>query len=344
MKTKICMVMGGPSAEYEISLKSGIEVIKNINRELYSLRVVIVDKKKRLYYYDISQENIPKIEELIEPSDSNFLKGPFDFFDSREIWESCEAAFLALHGSFGEDGTIQGYLDTIGLPYTGSGIAASSIGMNKITSKHLFANGGLNVPPFVIYNTKQDIDLEKIVEVTGIPCFVKCPQSGSSKLMGMANSEKEILDLIEEFRPYTSDILIEKYIKGVEFTCGVLEDEKGEVFALPPVEIVPKAVFFDYKAKYTEGLSEEIVPAQRENKILNRIKETALLAHQIIGCRDVSRTDMILSDDKLYVLEINTLPGLTSQSLIPRAYAAIGGKFESLIELLLKRALSRKIK
>ncbi|MCX7725638.1 MAG: D-alanine--D-alanine ligase [Chitinispirillaceae bacterium] len=342
MSTKVCIVMGGPSAEYEISLKSGIEVIKNINKKVYSLRIVIIDKEKYIYYCDISECEDLKVEELKEPQKNHFLKGPFNFSNAAEVWEGCKAAFLALHGSFGEDGTIQGYLDTIGLPYTGSGIAASAIGMNKIISKYLFAQSGLDVPSFFTYNTVQEIDIEKIVAITGLPCFVKCPQSGSSKLMGMANSKNEILSLIEEFRSYTKEILIEKYIRGIEFTCGVLENERGEAFALPPVEIRPKAVFFDYKAKYTDRMSEEIVPAPREDEILRKIKETALIAHKVIGCRDISRTDMILSDNKLYVLEINTLPGLTSQSLIPRSYIASGGSLESLIDLLLKNALYRE--
>ncbi len=340
MKRRINVIMGGPSAEYEVSLKSGVEVLRYIDRNKWSARAVVIDKCKNLYYCDTESDAIPSLDEFTEPDKTPVMKGPFSPASGSEVWEKCDAAFLALHGSFGEDGVIQGYLETIGIPYTGSGIQASAVAMNKITSKYLFIQHGIAVPPFLIYgNGFPQNTAEEISRRCGFPCFVKCPQSGSSKLMGRASDLVELEALLREFTPYSSQILVEQSISGIEFTCGVLEDASGSPFALPPVEIRPKSVFFDYTAKYTTGASEEIVPAPQDAKLLELIRNTALSVHKIIGCRGISRTDMIYCDDTLFVLETNTLPGLTANSLIPKAYCAAGGTFTALIDLLIEHAL-----
>ena len=154
---------------------------------------------------------------------------------SESLWEKCDVAFLALHGTFGEDGVIQGYLDTIGIPYTGSGVYASAVAMEKITSKFLYLNNGLSVPPWSIYGKAYpEITIGPIERKHGFPCFVKCPQSGSSRLLGRADDRNPLEELIAELAPHAERLLIETAIRGIEFSCGILEKADGELLALPP--------------------------------------------------------------------------------------------------------------
>jgi D-alanine-D-alanine ligase len=343
MKKHINVLVGGPSAEHEVSLNSGLEVIAALDRNAYSVRVAVITREKQFYYNDLdSPPSSPSIDDLRSPQTSILMKGPFSPSAAGPLWEGCDVAFLALHGSFGEDGVIQGYLESIGIPYTGSGVYASAVAMNKITSKILYHQNGLATPPYSLFGIRfPDTTPESIAALHGFPCFVKCPQSGSSKLLGRAGTTSELAAMLDDFSRYSSEILIEKAIDGVEFTCGVLDDTSGNPFALPPVEIHPKSSFFDYTAKYTTGASDEIVPAPRPPELLTRIQETAVTVHRILGCRGISRTDMILSDNKLFVLETNTLPGLTANSLIPKSFTATGGTFSGLLDLLIRQALSR---
>jgi D-alanine-D-alanine ligase len=343
MIKRINVIMGGPSAEHEVSLQTGIEVLKHIDQERWAVRAVVIGRKRELFFCDVTPDALPSIDELTEPHGAPRMQGPSSLQAASAVWDKCDAAFLALHGSFGEDGVIQGYLETIGMPYTGSGVYASAVAMNKITLKYLFIQNGIPVPPYTIYGPGfPHHTVEEIARRHGFPCFVKCPQSGSSKLMGRAATVEALVALLREFAPVSPEILVEQSISGTEFTCGVLDNANGTPFALPPVEIRPKTEFFDYTAKYTSGASDEIVPAPRPQELLERIRNVALAVHRIVGCRGISRTDMIYSNDTLFVLETNTLPGLTANSLIPKAYRAAGGTFTGLIELLIEQALHRR--
>jgi D-alanine-D-alanine ligase len=349
MKLPLGIVMGGVSAEHEISLKSGYQVLLNINKNNYAVRAIVITADNRYYYRDIINDAIPTLESLCSldtlpsPFKSHDYKGPFTAHDAREVWGPCKAAFLALHGDIGEDGRIQGFLDTLGIPYNGSGVLASALAMNKILSKYLFLHSHISTPPFSVFGPAHpEVTLDSIAAKHGFPCFVKCPQSGSSRLMGRAADKGELEKLLAEYGPHANEILIETSISGTEFTCPVLEYPDGKITALPPIEIRPKsAVFFDFDAKYTDNGSEEIVPAPCGPKITGRLQETALKAHALLGCRGVSRTDMILNNDKLYVLEVNTLPGLTANSLLPKSFKTTGGTYADLLEILIQTGLKR---
>jgi D-alanine-D-alanine ligase len=340
MTLRVNVLMGGPSAEHEVSLNSAFGVITNLDRSKYSIRAVFISKSKEFFYRDIPEHNF-SFNELINLQN---YKGPFHLVNSKPVWDGCEVAFLgALHGSFGEDGTIQGALDAMDLPYTGSGVTASALAMDKILSKFVYIQNGLTVPPFSIFG--KNFPQTTIAEITSkhsFPCFVKAPQSGSSRLMGKADTVESLSRMLTELRQCSSNILIESAIKGIEFTCAVMEEPDGSLTALPPIEIRPKASFFDYTAKYTDGASEEIVPAPYPEELLQRIKQAALTAHKVLGCSGISRTDMIYSDDKLFVLETNTLPGLTRNSLLPKAFMAAGGSYPQMLDKLIQSALSRK--
>lgn len=341
MTLRVNVLMGGPSAEHEVSLNSAQGVITNLDRSKYCIRAVFISKSKEFFYRDL-QEHTLLLDEL---TNLKYYKGPFSLHDSREVWEGCDVVFLgALHGSFGEDGTVQGVLDVMNLPYTGSGVTASALAMDKILSKFVYIQNGLDVPPYSIFGKNYpQVTIAEISLKHDYPCFVKAPQSGSSRLMGKADSVESLSRMLAELKQCSSQILIESAIKGVEFTCAVMEEPDGNLIALPPIEIRPKTSFFDYTAKYTDGASEEIVPAPYPEALLERIKQVALTAHKILGCSGVSRTDMIYKDDKLFVLETNTLPGLTRNSLLPKAFKAAGGSYPQMLDQLIQTALSRKI-
>jgi D-alanine-D-alanine ligase len=345
MALRVNVIMGGPSAEFEISLLSGREVLTHIDRRKYFPRAVVITVDQELYYCD-SRKKIPSLEEFAAPDKSKSFKGPFKPYASEPIWKNCDVAFLAVHGSFGEDGLLQGYLDTLMVPYTGSGVFASAVAMNKIASKFIFEQNGIKTPPYHIAGKNHpEHNWQFFAAAFGYPMYVKCPQSGSSRLMAQVNCGAGLGTKLQEYLQYTDDILVEKGIKGIEFTCAVLEMPDGAVKALPPVEIRPlKGNFFNFNAKYEENGSMEIVPVPREKELLDRIQETALKAHRVLGCRGFSRTDMILGEDgTLYVLELNSLPGLTAKSLLPKSFAAAGGTYKKLIDIMIRVALKNPI-
>jgi D-alanine-D-alanine ligase len=343
MKTRITVIMGGPSAEHEVSILTGREVLLNLNRDRYSVTAVVITRDRRFFYCDATQ-NVPDLRHLAAPDVSDIFNGSCDAAHSQPIWDITDIAFIAMHGEFGEDGTIQGFLETVGIPYTGSGVLASAAGMDKIASKRIFESTGIVTPPSSVYCPAcPELTAEAIAAKHGFPCFVKCPQSGSSRLMGRAADIDALKKLLKELSGYSKSILVETSVKGEEFSCPVLERPDGSVSALPPIFIKPvSSDFFDYEAKYSRGASEEIVPAPCTEEIANRIKDMAVRAHLALGCRGLTRTDMILSNGNLYVLEINTLPGLTPASLAPKSFAASGGSYPELLDIIILTAGMRE--
>ncbi|HMD67379.1 MAG TPA: hypothetical protein VKF42_00775, partial [Chitinivibrionales bacterium] len=250
MPLRVNVVMGGPSAEHEISLLSGHEVLKNINRKKYAARAVVISIDQEFFFCDITKK-LPTVDELAEPAKSKHFKGPFKPYASEAVWKNCDVAFLAVHGSFGEDGLLQGYLDTIMIPYTGSSVFASAVAMNKIATKFIFEQNNIKTPPFYVAGRGHpEVNWKFLADKLGYPMYVKCPQSGSSRLMTRVDCGAGLGTKMEEMLQYSPEILIEKGIRGPEFTCPVLEMSDGTVKALPPIEIRPlKANYFNFKAK-----------------------------------------------------------------------------------------------
>lgn len=295
--------MGGPSSEYQVSLKTGEMVLKNLNPDRYSAQAVVVDKKGR---WPVRKKEFKK----------NF-----------------DVVFLAMHGEYGEDGTIQKILEKMRVPYTGSDSKASQLGMNKERSLKLFKKAGLAVPDFVT-NVKK-------MQSIGLPLVIKPLDRGSSVGVSIVKSFGELVPAIKLARNYSSKIMAQKYIKGREYTCGVIDYGKNTI-PLPPTEIIPKkSAFFDYTAKYNTGASSEITPARLPQKKIEELQELALKTHKTIRARGLSRTDFIKDqDEKFYVLEINTLPGLTETSLLPQAAKAVGINFPELLDIIIENSLS----
>ncbi len=250
-------------------------------------------------------------------------------------------ALIILHGRYGEDGTIQGLLELLDIPYHGSGVLGSAIGINKILSKHLYEHAGLPVSPYLILDRADPDGQAKVQEVLGFPVVVKPEHEGSSiglSIVGEADKLKPALKLAGE---YDRLVLVEKYLEGIEITGAVLGNRYPE--PLPLIEIVPgdQYEFFDYEAKYKPGATEEICPARLSEDFTKKAQDYAVRAHQALKCRGYSRTDMIVSDNEVYILETNTIPGMTATSLYPQAAAAAGIGFSELLDRLIELALEK---
>lgn len=297
---KVGVIMGGISSEREISLKSGEQVLLNLNRDKYEEIIpIIIDSKN----------------EVIEK-----IKG-IDF------------AFLALHGRFGEDGTIQGVLETMGIPYSGCKVLPSAICMNKGVTKRIVKAVGIDTAKWLIVKSVEEIDYEKIRELQ-YPLFIKPNNGGSSVATFLVKSEDEVERSVREGLKYDSEIMIEEYIEGEEITSFVLN---GEVF--PTVMIKSQnGEFFDYASKYEEnGAEEEVVLL--EEKLQEKINHISKKVWDILGCNSYVRIDMIVSDGVPYLLEVNTLPGMTTQSLIPKSAKVRGLEFSELLDKIIEYSL-----
>lgn len=305
-RIKVALLLGGFSAEREISFKSGRMMAQNLDRKKY--RVFLFDPKEDL-------------EKLI-----GALKG-------RKI----DVVLPALHGPLGEDGTIQGLLELFDVPYVFSGVLASALAMDKVMTKKILETEKILMPHHVILgkNYRQS-DLKKIK----LPAVVKPIDQGSSVGTFVVKNEKELPRALKEAFKFGSKIIAEEFIEGQEITAAVLGNEKPQ--PLPLIEIRPKiSSFFDYRAKYEVGGSEEICPAPIGKALTKKIQEIAVKIHQILGCRGVTRSDFILKGDKPYFLEVNTIPGMTATSLVPQAAAKARMPFSKLLDRLIELAMEK---
>ena len=239
-----------------------------------------------------------------------------------------------MHGPNGEDGTIQGFLELLGIPYTGSGVLASALGMDKIYSRRLFVQVGLNVPKYLVFSKKDTTN--KIFKKFKFPLFVKPSNQGSSVGVSKVTKKSDLKKALKLAFGFSDSVIVEEYLDGSEITVPILGNEKP--ITLPVVEIVPKTGFFDYKAKYDERLCDEIVPARISKQLTNEAKKAAILAYQTLGCRAFGRVDLIVRKDKIYVLEVNTIPGLTPVSLLPKSAASAGISYPRLLDKIVNFA------
>lgn len=329
-KKLIAVLMGGPSAEHEVSLASGKMVLKNLDAKKYSVEPVLIDK--RGYWLFKGKKTQP----LSEPEAALQLRH-----------KKIGLAFLALHGEYGEDGTIQGLLSAAGIPFTGSGSLSSALAMNKSFSLRLLHDRGLAVPDFITVNSldwhKRPRELiSVIINSIGLPAVVKPNARGSSIGVSLVKEigdiEKSLIKAVDFAFGFDRDVMVQRFIAGREITCGVL-DIGGKLTALQPTEIIPvKGEIFDYRSKYTKNWAHEITPPRNMRKqSVAAIQNTALEVHKILGCSGMSRTDMIAGDDGvLYVLELNTIPGLTENSLLPKAAKASGIPFSKMLDHIIE--------
>lgn len=308
-KRTIALIFGGISSEREVSLNSGKQVLSALDKEKYDVRT-----------YD-PKTDIPRL-----------------VTDAAQI----DCALIILHGPYGEDGTVQGLLDLLDIPYQGAGVLGSAVAMNKLLSKHLYEKAGLTVPPYVVVRREDAMDVQGIVAALGLPVVVKPVETGSSVGMTIVRGEDALAAAVAKALEYGAKAMIEAYIDGREITCGVLGNQDLE--ALPLIEIIPgdQYEFFDYEAKYQPGASQEICPAQLDEALTRRAQECALTAHKALYCQGYSRTDMILNGDAYYVLETNTIPGMTATSLFPQSAKAAGMSFGELLDRLIELGIQAR--
>lgn len=301
----IAVLMGGTSAEREVSLNTGAQVA-NALRQCGHTAV------------EIDAADLGFIEHL--------RTGGFD------------VVFICLHGRFGEDGTVQGLLELLGLRYVGSGVLASALAMDKVMSKHVFVSEGLLTPPSVVLRAGEPADVASVVSTLGEKLVVKPASEGSSVGMSIVHDASELPAALERAFEHDAIVLVERFVPGVEVTVGVVGNE--QLVALPTLEIVPEHEFYDYESKYVPGMSRHIIPARVSTEIGEECQRVALAAHRALGCRGISRSDTIVTDaGEVYLLEVNTIPGMTSTSLVPDAARAAGIEFPAFCQRLVDLAL-----
>lgn len=338
-KLSVVVLMGGKTPEHEISLISGTQVIKYLPFEKYRVLSVVISKdglrwqiadKTTLLSGHQTKGNKHRKELVPQGNNKNI--------EMQELKHSASVVFIAMHGPFGEDGTVQGMLDLAGIPYTGSGVLASAIGMNKIIFRKLMNSAGIPVPNFV--ELRRTEDTAKVFQGLGKPpYFVKPYNQGSSIGASIVKSKKELLKALKKAWQYSDIALVEEFLRGTEVTCALLGNEDPQ--PLPLVEIIPGGEFFDYKSKYTDKRTKEITPARISKELTKKVQALAVKVHKTVGCRGFSRVDFILKDNKKpIVLEINTIPGLTPASLLPKAAKAAGISYPELLDKIIQYSLA----
>ena len=305
---RLALIAGGKSSEREVSLKSGAQVYQALNQDKYDIR-----------RYD----PLTDLERLVR--------------EAKEL----DAALIIMHGRGGEDGSMQGLLDLLDIPYQGSGVLASALAMNKELSKTIYQQAGLKVPRALIFDRAGAPSLQEIAVGLGLPVVIKPVNEGSSIGISMAPTPEALQTGLAAAFALDNRVLVEEFIQGTEVTGGVLGNARLQ--ALPLVEIIPASTyaFFDYEAKYQPGATEEICPARLDPELTRRAQECALTAHKALGCRGYSRTDMMVRDQEIYVLETNTIPGMTATSLFPQGAKAAGIDFPDLLDTLINLALEK---
>lgn len=319
-KTRVAVIRGGPSDEHDVSMQTGTGVLDAINNEQFQPLDVVITRKGE-WLYDGREWYPERLLSLVD------------------------VAFLALHGTFGEDGKIQRILDRHGVAYTGSGAYPSSIAFQKMIAKDLMRESGIKMPPHMLVTSEVRQNLHGVASAVGNmfdpPYVVKPVASGSSVGVVMVSNVASLPQVLDEALGVYDQVLVEKRITGKEATCGVLNRFRDEdMYVLPPIEIVSpeNAGFFDYKVKY-DGTTEEICPGRFSREEKDELARVAKLVHETLGLSQYSRSDFMVAPGGVYFLEVNTLPGLTAESLFPKGMVAVGSSYEELVSHLINDAL-----
>ncbi|HEU5299670.1 MAG TPA: D-alanine--D-alanine ligase [bacterium] len=357
-KLRVAVLMGGPSPERDVSLGTGEQIVAALDPQRYSVLPVEITKDGKW---------LPRPEMVPLPAPSSapapggglaaaarrvpgLMRGriepaptTYDRFVERE---QVDVAFIAMHGPYGEDGTMQGLLELLGIPYTGSGVLASALAMDKLRSRQIFEWHRLPVPGYLsvsrnVWRDRAHVH-HQVETLIGYPCVVKPNAVGSSIGISLVRDAQRLEAAVKTAFGFGPIVLVEEYVAGVEITCGIVDDpDTGEPVPLPLVEIVPHADFYDYDAKYAAGGSDHIIPARVSEDVSKRAQALAVRAYQALGCEGMSRVDMIARETDIVVLEVNTIPGMTATSLLPDAAKAAGISFPDLLDRIIRSSLRR---
>ena len=353
-KINLAVIFGGRSGEHEVSLSSARGVMKNLDKEKYNVIPIAITKggnwligEKGEEYMKMNEDKIGK-EGAISLKDSQKLvtikdsEKSISNYAEGELKEKIDLVFPILHGPFGEDGRLQGMLDMLGVPYVFSGVLTHAIGMNKPKAKIIANKAGVPVAKDIILKREQNIDVDKIIQELNLPMMVKPAELGSSVGVALVKTKEDLMKGIEDAFQYGNEIILEQYIKGRELTVTVMGDENPKALAV--TEIIPLiSEFYDYKAKYEDGGSKHVCPAEVSKEDEEKLKGYAVSGFEAIGCKDLSRLDFMWSekDGEFYFTDINTIPGMTPTSLAPEAAQLAGMNFTQFLDKLIEGAMKR---
>jgi len=339
----VAVLCGGTSGEHDVSVNSGWQVLQHLDPRHVAVPARIEQNGMWRVAENAAPASWPDRQKLL---DAFAAAPPLSALQAAERLRQrgVETVFVILHGPGGEDGRTQGFLETAGFPYTGSDVLGSALAMDKILSKYVYQARNIPTPPFAVLLPGESGWRARLAPL-GLPLVIKAPSQGSSVGLAIVRTPEELESAVARLMALENRLLVETFIPGRELTCGVLGGlRRGTEFfparALPPTEIRPKiSAYFDYRAKYEVGGSEEITPAPVPSDLQGEIRRLALAAHGALGLGGMSRTDFILGDSGLMVLETNTLPGMTATSLLPQQARAAGLSFTALIDEILERAI-----
>ncbi len=319
MKT-IAIVAGGDSSEYEISVKSANEVSKSLSSR-YIVYIIMI--RGTNWYWEDNKDHYHNID-----------KNDFSLITD-EYRIKFDGVFIAIHGTPGENGLLQGYFDILGIPYTSCGAFCSALTFNKQACKLFLKEYKIPMADAILIRKGDNLDPVGIIRQTGLPCFVKPNDSGSSFGVTKVKKKEELLSAIEIAFKESNEVLIEAFMNGREVACGVVKT-KNKSYVFPVTEIISKNEFFDFEAKYTTGRSEEVTPAEMPAIITNEIQRLSSLIYDLLDCSGIVRVDFIVTGEKPYFLEINTVPGMTKESIVPKQSVSAGLSPEELYSLVVE--------
>ncbi|MCD7973482.1 MAG: D-alanine--D-alanine ligase [Candidatus Azobacteroides sp.] len=308
MKKNVAIICGGDSSEWIVSVKSGKGIYSFIDEQKYN-RYLISIRQGIWEVMDADQSY------LIDKNDFSFI------IDNKKIKFDC--AYITIHGTPGENGLLQGYFEMLGIPYTSCNVLVSALTFNKFTCNQYLKVYGIKVAESLLLRKEQVISDEEVLEKIGLPCFIKSNVGGSSFGVTKVKEVSEIQPAIAKAFQEGKEVIIERFISGTEVTCGCYKIKQQKV-SLPITEVVSKNEFFDFEAKYTASKVEEITPARISEELTIRIQQITSFIYDILGCQGIIRIDFIIGKDGIYLLEVNTTPGMTETSFIPQQIKAAG--------------------
>lgn len=324
MKKNIAVVYGGDSSEYVVSVQSGENVYQSIDQDLFC--PWMVELRGLEWKVMVNGKKIADVD-----------KGDFSFtLGAQRI--RFDYAYIIIHGTPGEDGILQGYFDLLKIPYSSCGVQASSLTFNKYFCCNFLRNFGVPMAKSVLVKRGQLTDITGLVKETGLPAFVKPNAGGSSFGVTKVKSAEALAAAVGKAWEENSDALVESFLDGKEFTCGLVKLKDHE-FIFPVTEVVPKNEFFDFEAKYTKGMTDEITPGRISPELTREIQQLASRIYDLCSCEGIVRIDFILKDGRFYFLEVNTTPGMTATSFIPQQIAAMGKDLKAMLTLIIRDKL-----
>lgn len=344
-KKDLCILFGGVSTEHKVSIDSAKNIFRSVNKEKYNITLVGITKKGRWYLQSPKIFTQKEIDEVEESNEEVFLlpslEGRLVYVSNLSKRIDIDVIFPVLHGNMGEDGSLQGLFKLVDIPYVGSSILGSCLGLDKDLSKRLFRENNIPTPNFMVFRDHEKIDTNSIVYKLGLPVVVKPSSMGSSIGVSIARKQAEILTSFKNAFKYDRKVIVEEYIEGRELECSVLGNERPRVS--PVGEVIPNNEFYSYSAKYSsDSKTEIIIPAKLESKKEKEIRMLAKKAFNTLCCEGMARVDFFLkSDDTVLVNEVNTTPGFTDISMYPKLWEEGGIKYSDLIDRLIELAIER---